>query len=114
MLTDVLKVSIYQIRPKQGTCLFIRRLWANLSKCKLLVAALLKFSSSSWYSNMLYLLTQTNRGCAGAAGVLTVAADVSTAEGNKAMIDAAMAEFGEVHGLFANAGAFPPLADAPP
>jgi NAD(P)-dependent dehydrogenase (short-subunit alcohol dehydrogenase family) len=41
--------------------------------------------------------------------VLTVSADVSTAEGNKAMIDAAMAEFGEVHGLFANAGAFHPL-----
>jgi NAD(P)-dependent dehydrogenase (short-subunit alcohol dehydrogenase family) len=40
---------------------------------------------------------------------LTVAADVSTEEGNKAMIDAAMAEFGEVHGLFANAGAFSPL-----
>jgi NAD(P)-dependent dehydrogenase (short-subunit alcohol dehydrogenase family) len=50
---------------------------------------------------------------AGAAGVLTVAADVSTAEGNKAMIDAAMAEFGEVHGLFANAGAFPLPAAAP-
>jgi NAD(P)-dependent dehydrogenase (short-subunit alcohol dehydrogenase family) len=44
---------------------------------------------------------------AGAAGVLTVTADVSTEEGNKAMIDAAMAEFGEVHGLFANAGASP-------
>ena len=42
--------------------------------------------------------------------MLTVPADVSTEAGNKAMIEAAMAEFGEIHGLFANAGAsHPPL-----
>lgn len=43
---------------------------------------------------------------AGAAGVLTVAADVSTAAGNKTMVDAALAEYGAVHCLFANAGAY--------
>ena len=42
--------------------------------------------------------------CAGAPAVLAVSADASTAAGNKAMIEAAMEKFGEVHGLFANAG----------
>lgn len=40
----------------------------------------------------------------GSPGVVTVRADVGTQEGCQASIDAAVTEFGNLHGLFANAG----------